>query len=159
MVTSIQIRSNVPCLMTLITTGDVKRICETEIGVLSQCCRAKQVYKERNVQYCANVAIKINAKVNLITSQNLCFAKLIEPQDSRCNIYSPCLQAGGRNSVFLNVEASLPVVSKSPTIIFGADVTHPGSFDESTPSIASVRYIYFFLSENIIASITVTAFI
>lgn len=88
--------------------GDVKRICETEIGVLSQCCRAKQVYKERNVQYCANVALKINAK------------------------------AGGRNSVFLNVEASLPVVSKSPTIIFGADVTHPGSFDESTPSIASV---------------------
>ncbi|KAF0908629.1 hypothetical protein E2562_026848 [Oryza meyeriana var. granulata] len=89
--------------------GDVKRICETEIGVMSQCCQSEQVSKEKiDVSYCANVALKINAK------------------------------AGGRNSAFLHVEESLPVVSTNSTIIFGADVTHPAALDDSTPSIASV---------------------
>uniref|UniRef100_J3MKR5 Piwi domain-containing protein n=2 Tax=Oryza brachyantha TaxID=4533 RepID=J3MKR5_ORYBR len=87
--------------------GDVKRICETEIGVISQCCRKDQLSKTLP-PYCANIAIKINAK------------------------------AGGTNSVFSNKDASLPVVSKKATIIFGADVTHPGPLDDSSPSIASV---------------------
>lgn len=31
--------------------------------------------------------------------------------------------------MFDDVETSLPVVSKKPTIIFGADVTHPAALD------------------------------
>ncbi|XP_024310310.1 protein argonaute 18 isoform X1 [Brachypodium distachyon] len=87
--------------------GDIKRICETDIGVMSQCCLRKNVLKS-SPQFFANVAIKINAK------------------------------CGGRNSVFANRQASLPVVSAKPTIIFGADVTHPSALDDATPSIASV---------------------
>uniref|UniRef100_A0ACD5UMP7 Uncharacterized protein n=1 Tax=Avena sativa TaxID=4498 RepID=A0ACD5UMP7_AVESA len=87
--------------------GDIKRICETGIGVMSQCCLRKNVLKSAP-QCFANVALKINAK------------------------------CGGRNSVFADIPASLPVVSTKPTIIFGADVTHPNSLDDSAPSIASV---------------------
>ncbi|KAL6639221.1 hypothetical protein ACP70R_022951 [Stipagrostis hirtigluma subsp. patula] len=87
--------------------GNIKRICETQIGVMSQCCRKENV-SDKKVHYVANVAIKINAK------------------------------AGGRNSVFHDIVASLPIVSKKPTIIFGADVTHPAAFDDTSPSIACV---------------------
>ncbi|KAM0880017.1 hypothetical protein ACQ4PT_033880 [Festuca glaucescens] len=87
--------------------GDIKRICEIDIGVMSQCCLRKNVLKS-SPQCLANVALKINAK------------------------------CGGRNSVFADIPASLPVVSNKPTIIFGADVTHPNALDDSAPSIASV---------------------
>ncbi|OEL34560.1 Protein argonaute 18 [Dichanthelium oligosanthes] len=87
--------------------GDIKRICETQIGIMSQCCLGKHVTSART-QYFANVAIKINAK------------------------------AGGRNSEFANPQESLPVVWSEPTIIFGADVTHPAALDDTAPSIASV---------------------
>nr|CAB3454269.1 unnamed protein product [Digitaria exilis] len=56
----------------------------------------------------ANIAIKINAMV------------------------------GGRSSVFVDAQKSLPVVSNKPTIIFGVDVILSASLDASAPSIASV---------------------
>ncbi|KAJ1290853.1 hypothetical protein BS78_02G274600 [Paspalum vaginatum] len=87
--------------------GNFKRICETEIGIMSQCCLGKYVTGARP-SYFANVAIKINAKV------------------------------GGRNTEFANPRESLPVISSKPTIIFGADVTHPAALDDTASSIASV---------------------
>ncbi|TMX01549.1 hypothetical protein EJD97_024280 [Solanum chilense] len=39
--------------------GDLKRICETELGVVSQCCLTKHVFK-MSKQY---LALKINVKV------------------------------------------------------------------------------------------------
>ncbi|KAL6639222.1 hypothetical protein ACP70R_022952 [Stipagrostis hirtigluma subsp. patula] len=87
--------------------GNIKRICETQIGLMSQCCRKDNVSKKKG-HYVANVAIKINAKF------------------------------GGRNSVFQDTVASLPKVWKKPTIIFGADVTHPPAFDDTAPSISCV---------------------
>lgn len=44
-------------------SGDLKRICETELGIVSQCCLTKHVFK-MNPQYLANVALKINVKVD-----------------------------------------------------------------------------------------------
>ncbi|KAL0905376.1 hypothetical protein M5K25_023791 [Dendrobium thyrsiflorum] len=88
--------------------GDLKRICETELGLVSQCCLAKHVYK-LNRQYLANVALKINVKV------------------------------GGRNTVLADaISRRIPLVSDKPTIIFGADVTHPHPGENSKPSIAAV---------------------
>ncbi|CAD6223817.1 unnamed protein product [Miscanthus lutarioriparius] len=47
-------------------------------------------------------------------------------------------KAGGRDSVFDDVQKSLPVVSNKPTIIFGAHVSHPSAVNDSAaPSIAS----------------------
>lgn len=62
-----------------------------------------------NKQYMANVALKINVKV------------------------------GGRNTVLRDaVRRQIPLVSDRPTIIFGADVTHPHPGEDSSPSIAAV---------------------
>ncbi|XLR66441.1 hypothetical protein S83_017113 [Arachis hypogaea] len=88
--------------------GDLKRICETDLGLVSQCCLTKHVYK-MSKQYLANVALKINVKV------------------------------GGRNTVLVDaLSRRIPLVSDRPTIIFGADVTHPHPGEDSSPSIAAV---------------------
>ncbi|GLT55906.1 hypothetical protein SLA2020_289890 [Shorea laevis] len=89
--------------------GDLKRICETDLGIVSQCCLTKHVFKMSKQQYLANVALKINVKV------------------------------GGRNTVLLDaISRRIPLVSDRPTIIFGADVTHPHPGEDSSPSIAAV---------------------
>ncbi|KAM0902731.1 hypothetical protein ACQ4PT_019040 [Festuca glaucescens] len=88
--------------------GDIKRICETELGLISQCCLTKHVFKICN-RYLANVSLKINVKM------------------------------GGRNTVLLDaVSRRIPLVSDIPTIIFGADVTHPETREDTSPSIAAV---------------------
>ncbi|KAG2568057.1 hypothetical protein PVAP13_7NG287700 [Panicum virgatum] len=87
--------------------GDLKRICETDLGLVSQCCLTKHVFK-MSKQYLANVALKINVKV------------------------------GGRNTVLVDaLTRRIPLVSDRPTIIFGADVTHPHPGEDSSPSIAA----------------------
>ncbi|XP_019449897.1 PREDICTED: protein argonaute 10-like [Lupinus angustifolius] len=88
--------------------GDLKRICETELGIISQCCLTKHVFRITK-QYLANVSLKINVKM------------------------------GGRNTVLVDaVSCRIPLVSDIPTIIFGADVTHPENGEDSSPSIAAV---------------------
>ncbi|KAG2728154.1 hypothetical protein I3843_01G187300 [Carya illinoinensis] len=88
--------------------GDLKRICETDLGLISQCCLTKYVFKITK-QYLANVSLKINVKM------------------------------GGRNTVLLDaISCRIPLVSDIPTIIFGADVTHPENGEDSSPSIAAV---------------------
>lgn len=91
-----------------IFAGDLKRICETDLGIVSQCCLTKHVFR-MSKQYLANVALKINVKV------------------------------GGRNTVLADaLSRRIPNVSDVPTIIFGADVTHPHPGEDSSPSIAAV---------------------
>ncbi|KAK1390581.1 Argonaute 10 [Heracleum sosnowskyi] len=88
--------------------GDLKRICETDLGLISQCCLTKYVFKISK-QYLANVSLKINVKM------------------------------GGRNTVLMDaISCRIPLVSDIPTIIFGADVTHPENGEDSSPSIAAV---------------------
>ncbi|XP_078445686.1 stabilizer of iron transporter SufD / Polynucleotidyl transferase [Wolffia australiana] len=88
--------------------GELKRICETELGLVSQCCLTKHVFR-MSKQYLANVALKINVKV------------------------------GGKNTVLADaLNGCIPLVSDRPTIIFGADVTHPHPGEDSSPSIAAV---------------------
>eukprot|EP00250_Pteridium_aquilinum_P010933 c19724_g1_i2 orf=424-3309(+) len=87
--------------------GELKRICETQIGIVTQCCLSKHV-KQCKSQYLANLALKVNAK------------------------------AGGRNvTLALELPRMCPVFNR-PTIIFGADVTHPSPGDDTGPSIAAV---------------------
>ncbi|XP_044950793.1 protein argonaute 1C-like [Hordeum vulgare subsp. vulgare] len=88
--------------------GDLKRVCEIDLGIVSQCCCTKQVFK-LNKQIYANIALKINVKV------------------------------GGRNTVLVDaLSRRIPLVTDRPTIIFGADVTHPHPGEDSSPSIAAV---------------------
>ncbi|CAN0926255.1 Protein argonaute MEL1 [Linum grandiflorum] len=90
------------------TYGHIKKICETELGIISQCCQPRHARKS-NPQYLENVALKINVK------------------------------AGGRNAVLQDaIERRIPLLSDVPTIIFGADVTHPQPGEDCGPSIAAV---------------------
>jgi hypothetical protein len=52
--------------------GDIKRMCETDLGLISQCCLTKHVFKISK-QYLANVSLKINVKVltTLFTLQSV----------------------------------------------------------------------------------------
>ncbi|XVE59475.1 hypothetical protein DITRI_Ditri05aG0049000 [Diplodiscus trichospermus] len=97
--------------------GKIKRICETELDIVSQCCQPKQVAKcffdkqaaRFRIRYFENLALKINVKV------------------------------GGRNTVLNDaIMRRIPRVSDLPTIIFGADVTHPEPGEDSSSSIAAV---------------------
>ncbi|KAG8097788.1 hypothetical protein GUJ93_ZPchr0013g34305 [Zizania palustris] len=93
---------------TSIFYGRIKRICETELGVMSQCCLPRNVQKAGQ-QYLQNMALKINVKV------------------------------GGRNTALEDaLHRRIPLLTDLPTMIFGADVTHPPSGEDASPSIAAV---------------------
>ncbi|CAG8811518.1 9795_t:CDS:1, partial [Racocetra fulgida] len=74
--------------------AEIKRVCDTIIGVASQCIQGKHMLAAKK-QYCANVCLKMNVKI------------------------------GGMNS-FLSTN-QLPFVTERPTILMGADVTHPSA--------------------------------
>uniref|UniRef100_I1PEF1 Piwi domain-containing protein n=1 Tax=Oryza glaberrima TaxID=4538 RepID=I1PEF1_ORYGL len=88
--------------------GRIKRICETEVGVITQCCAPKSLQKGGK-QYLENLALKMNVKV------------------------------GGRNTVLEDaLHKKIPILTDRPTIVFGADVTHPSPGEGASPSIAAV---------------------
>lgn len=106
--------------------GDIKRLCETENGftgfsdpdvrnliknkgVCTQCIQSKNVLK-CNPMTLAQLCLKINSKM------------------------------GGTNNVIdNNNKVTRPLnVFKEPVIFLGADVTHPGLGDKSSPSIAAI---------------------
>ncbi|KAK7304232.1 hypothetical protein RJT34_15368 [Clitoria ternatea] len=86
--------------------GDLKRICETDLGLISQCYLTKHVFKV-NRQYLANVALKINVKMG-----------------------------GRNTVLLDALSWRILLVSDIPIIIIGDDVTHPESGEDSCPSIA-----------------------
>uniref|UniRef100_A0A0D6R3M2 Piwi domain-containing protein n=1 Tax=Araucaria cunninghamii TaxID=56994 RepID=A0A0D6R3M2_ARACU len=92
---------------------NLKLICETEIGLVTQCCLFEHVRRcndsKYGSQYLANLALKINAKV------------------------------GGSNAALAQgLSIQLPRFGNSHVVYFGADVNHPGKRDERSPSIAAV---------------------
>ncbi|CAL4943701.1 unnamed protein product [Urochloa decumbens] len=88
--------------------GRAKRLCETELGIITQCCLPKNVQK-CGQQYLQNLALKINVKV------------------------------GGRNTVIEDaLHRRIHLLTDLPTMIFGADVTHPAAGEDAAPSIAAV---------------------
>ncbi|KAH9660338.1 protein argonaute 5 [Citrus sinensis] len=88
--------------------GRIKRVCETELGIVSQCCQPRQASR-LNIPYFENVALKINVKVG-----------------------------GRNTVLVDAVQKRIPLVTDRPTIIFGSDVTHPQPGEDSSPSIAAV---------------------
>ncbi|KAG9146474.1 hypothetical protein Leryth_011748 [Lithospermum erythrorhizon] len=88
--------------------GKIKRICETELGIVSQCCQPRQASK-CNKQYLENVALKINVKTG-----------------------------GRNTVLEQAIQRKIPFLTDQRTIVFGADVTHPAPGEDSSPSIAAV---------------------
>ncbi|XP_067047269.1 protein argonaute-2-like isoform X2 [Acropora muricata] len=84
--------------------SEVKRVGDRVIGIPIQCVQVKLVLQAKP-QVCANISLKINAKL------------------------------GGTNHV---IDYSATPVFNEPTIVFGADVTHPSPTENGIPSIAAV---------------------
>lgn len=88
-----------------LTYGMVKKACETNLDVMSQCMLSKHVVK-KNPMYCKNILQKINVKL------------------------------GGINNTIAPTP-SIKFLLSRPSIIIGADVTHPNP-GSKVPSIAAV---------------------
>ncbi|XP_019164711.1 PREDICTED: protein argonaute 7-like [Ipomoea nil] len=90
--------------------ADLKRIAETSIGVVSQCCLYPNLGKHCS-QFLANLALKINAKLG------------------GCTV-----------ALFNSLPSQIPRLFQHdrPAIFMGADVTHPHPLDDSSPSVAAV---------------------
>ncbi|XP_021767509.1 protein argonaute MEL1-like [Chenopodium quinoa] len=88
--------------------GKIKRICETELGIVSQCCKPKKD-KFPNKSYLANLALKINVKAG-----------------------------GSNTVLCDAIQRNIPLLTDCPTIIFGADITHAQPGEDSSASIAAV---------------------
>ncbi|KAJ3047878.1 hypothetical protein HK097_011086 [Rhizophlyctis rosea] len=89
--------------------GEVKRVGDTEVGVVTQCLQVSKLMdfeRKNGAQFYANVVLKINAKL------------------------------GGINTILR--DGSLDNMIPPRTIVMGADMTHPGPGDRSKPSIAAV---------------------
>lgn len=90
--------------------ADLKRIAETSIGIVSQCCLYLNLGKPSS-QFLANLALKINAKVG------------------GCTV-----------ALYNSLHSQIPRLfrEEDPVIFMGADVTHPHPLDDSSPSVAAV---------------------
>ncbi|CAI9105507.1 OLC1v1004438C1 [Oldenlandia corymbosa var. corymbosa] len=86
----------------------IKRICETELGIVSQCCQPDKVARA-NKSLLENLALKINMKVG-----------------------------GRNSVLQQAIQRKIPFLTDRVTIVFGADVTHPQPGDDSASSIAAV---------------------
>lgn len=100
------------CLMERKHKGyaDLKRIAETSVGVVSQCCLYPNLEKLSS-QFLANLALKINAKVG------------------GCTV-----------ALYNSLPSQIPRLFHldEPVIFMGADVTHPHPLDDTSPSVAAV---------------------
>ncbi|GLJ47333.1 hypothetical protein SUGI_0999280 [Cryptomeria japonica] len=88
--------------------ASVKKLCELELGIWTQCCLAEHV-KKCKPEYIANVILKINAKLG---GQN----SLLVDEERK----------------------TLPLISEVPSLIIGADISHSRVGDDSGPSILSI---------------------
>ncbi|CAA0828720.1 Protein argonaute 1 [Striga hermonthica] len=90
--------------------ADLKRIAETSVGFVSQCCLYSNVVKMGS-QFLSNLALKINAKVG----------------GSTVALHDP-------------IPSEIPRIFgfHEPSIFMGADVTHPHPSDDFSPSVAAV---------------------
>ncbi|KAM3369442.1 hypothetical protein ACQJBY_017370 [Aegilops geniculata] len=90
--------------------ADLKRIAETSIGVVTQCCLYPNLSK-LTVQFVANLALKMNAKLG------------------GCNV-----------SLYNSLPCQIPRIfsDEEPVMFMGADVTHPHPLDDSSPSVVAV---------------------
>lgn len=88
--------------------GKIKLISDTELGIPTQCILSERLRKPNNKSCWNNIALKVNAKL------------------------------GGRNSTLVEGQLDYLTNVKIPTMIMGADISHPGPSQTIQPSIAAV---------------------
>lgn len=88
--------------------ADLKRISETSIGVMSQCCLYQNLARLSS-QFLATLSLKINVKIG------------------GCTV-----------ALYTSLPAQIPRLLSEPVMFLGADVTHPHPLDDFSPSVAAV---------------------
>ncbi|KAK1348023.1 hypothetical protein LUQ84_002718 [Hamiltosporidium tvaerminnensis] len=137
--------------------GGVKKIAETVYCVVTQCIRRVNLEKCMDPTFCSNIAIKINAKLGGINyklssvgggSGSGGYGGSSGYGGSRGS-YNNSYRDGNNNSntnsnnnsnTINNISTITSITSlfKGDTIVFGADVSHPGIGDLESPSIVAV---------------------
>ena len=83
--------------------GEIKRICDTVLGVASQCLLSKHLQGGNKRQYCVNVALKLNVKLGGVNSflAHSCIPFIAEKPTIvfGCDILYPSLGDPGRPAV------------------------------------------------------------
>ena len=103
------------------------------------CLKCINPKPNKNKQYFECVALKIIVKVSAV----YCFLPSDVLQLS-WKLYLLCVyEVGGRNTVLekASMTNGIPFVSDVPTIVFGADVSHPPAGEESSVCIAAVSFL------------------
>jgi eukaryotic translation initiation factor 2C len=92
-------------------SGEVKRVAEIVLGVMTQCVVKANIMKcmeKQDRMTTTNIAMKMNMKM------------------------------GGTNSLAESNELAKQALMAEPTLVLGIDVTHPGPTEKKMPSISSV---------------------
>ncbi|KAI8818024.1 Piwi domain-containing protein [Fimicolochytrium jonesii] len=114
--------------------SDIKRISETEMGLMTQCAMSRQVMK-LDQGYIGNLLLKLNAKLGGVNV-------FLDPlRQLRClnGPSTPCHDTGKGTATKEHLHTSYPNHQTFlPTMIFGADVTHPPPGTVEGRSIAAV---------------------
>lgn len=82
--------------------AEIKRVCDTSLGVASQCLLVKNIHAPKK-QYCANVCLKINVKLGglnvFLTSNQLPFLSEVPTVVFGCDLLHPSASDPGKPSV------------------------------------------------------------
>ena len=81
--------------------GEIKRVGETVLGVVTQCIQGKHIHRP-NRQYCSNVTLKVNAKLggtNWRLTQGLPFVREAPTMVMGCDVTAPDPRQGNRPSI------------------------------------------------------------
>ncbi|TMW63067.1 hypothetical protein Poli38472_005685 [Pythium oligandrum] len=97
--------------------GEVKRAGDVELGVVTQCCLLSHVEATKDA-YLRNFALKMNVKLGGINW-------VLQEEEGR--------GTGGRGAPPRALD-----VTNEPTLVCGADVSHPSPSDTQSPSIAAL---------------------
>jgi hypothetical protein len=89
-------------LYLILDLAEVKRVCDTVLGVASQCLLTKNIYSPKK-QYCANVCLKINVKLgglnSFLTANQLPFISEAPTIVFGCDLLHPSASDPGKPSI------------------------------------------------------------
>lgn len=124
----------------VLITGPWKRKCLVDLGIVTQCIAPIKI----DHQYVTNMLMKINAKVLFMNKINMIllfffFLNILKNSIHILFFIFILIQMGGINSLLsMEFANAIPLVSRTPTIIFGMDVSHGSPGRADVPSIAAV---------------------
>lgn len=121
--------------------GEVKRVGDNEIGVVTQCVAQPTINLEPNYRSGDTRRRNVTKNISLKVSEPWFLTHQVATSDPKTIAMQMNAKLGGFNAAidFYEDPRSKNAVMNEPCIIFGADVTHPGAgADNQEPSVAAI---------------------